>query len=98
MSLSACPTTAARSPGLAAVTLGASALEVHVTLSRASFGPDVTSSLTFEELAELVRGVRFVGTALANPAEIDKAAAARRHAALFTRSVALATRCPLGTC
>lgn len=82
--------------GLAAVTLGASALEVHVTLSRASFGPDVTSSITFEELAELVRGVRFIETALANPAEIDKAARGADMRALFTRSVALRHALPAG--
>jgi len=82
--------------GLAAATLGASALEVHVTLSRAAFGPDVTSSITFEELAELVRGVRFIETALANPAGIDKAAAGADMRALFTRSVALRHALPVG--
>ena len=32
---------------------------MHLTLSRRSFGPDVPASLTTEEMAELVRGVRF---------------------------------------
>jgi N-acetylneuraminate synthase len=46
--------------GLAAVTLGVDALEVHVTLSREMFGPDVPASLTTYELRELVHGVRFI--------------------------------------
>lgn len=47
-------------PGLAAATLGADVLEVHVTFHRGSFGPDVPASITLEELTELVRGVRFI--------------------------------------
>lgn len=46
-------------PGVIAAYLGADMLEVHVTLSRWSFGPDVTASLTIEELSQLVKGVRF---------------------------------------
>lgn len=46
--------------GLAAAALGADALEVHVTLSRDSFGPDVPSSVTIEELRHLVQGIRFI--------------------------------------
>lgn len=47
-------------PGIAAVALGARCVEVHVTMSREMFGPDVPASITTGELAELVRGVRFV--------------------------------------
>ena len=46
-------------PGVCAAYLGAQVIEVHLTLSRRSFGPDVPASLTTEEMAELVRGVRF---------------------------------------
>lgn len=46
-------------PGVCAAYLGAQVLEVHLTLSRRAFGPDVQASLTTEEMAELVRGVRF---------------------------------------
>jgi len=45
-------------PGLAAATLGAELVEVHVTLSREMFGPDVHASVTTAELAQLVAGVR----------------------------------------
>jgi len=57
--------------GLAAVTLGASLLEVHVTMSREMFGPDVIASITTEEMIKLVEGVRFIEKALQNPVDKD---------------------------
>lgn len=42
-------------PGVVASYLGASIIEVHLTLHRRMFGPDVPSSLTPEQLEELVR-------------------------------------------
>ena len=61
--------------GLAAVSLGARLLEVHVTFSRECFGPDVPASLTTSDLRQLVEGVSFIETALANPVNKDAAAA-----------------------
>src|SRR6185503_18542043 len=58
--------------GLAAVALGADTLEVHVTFSRESFGPDVPASLTTSELRELVQGVRFIRTAIQHPVNKDE--------------------------
>lgn len=75
-------------PSLAAAALGADLLEVHVTFSRQSFGPDVPASVTFEELRLLVDGVRATETMLANP--VDKNAVAVRMAKmreLFTKSI-----------
>jgi N-acetylneuraminate synthase len=76
-------------PGLAAATMGIAALEVHVTFSREMFGPDVAASITTVELAELVRGVRFIEAMCAHPVDKNTAAAelapVRR---LFTKSVA----------
>lgn len=75
-------------PGLAAATMGIAALEVHVTLSREMFGPDVPASVTTAELHELVRGVRFIEAMKAHP--VDKNAVAEELAPvrnLFTRSV-----------
>jgi N,N'-diacetyllegionaminate synthase len=57
-------------PGLAAATLGIDLLEVHVTLSREMFGPDVPASVTSGELRQLVEGVRFIEAMRANP--LDK--------------------------
>ncbi len=57
-------------PPLIAIWLGAQVLEVHLTLTRRAFGPDVAASLTVEEMAELVRGVRYVEAMRDNP--VDK--------------------------
>jgi len=54
-------------PGLIAAWEGAKVIEVHLTLSRRAFGPDVVASLTVEEMAELVRGVRYVEAMRAHP-------------------------------
>ncbi|HEX5716429.1 MAG TPA: N-acetylneuraminate synthase family protein [Thermoanaerobaculia bacterium] len=85
-------------PGLAAVTLGAEVLEVHVTLSREAFGPDVPASLTTAELRQLVEGVRFLQRALAQP--VDKDAMADEMEPLrqmFTKSVVARLDLPKGT-
>jgi len=61
--------------GLAAATLGANLLEMHIVLSRECFGPDVSASLTTTEFRQLVEGVRFIETALANPVNKEALAA-----------------------
>jgi len=81
-------------PALAAVTLGARVIEVHVTLAREMFGPDVAASVTTTELRQLVEGVRYIGAALQAPVDKDEVAielAPMR--ALFGRS--LVARCAL---
>ena len=57
-------------PGLAAATLGIQVLEVHVTLNRRMFGPDVIASLTPEELSQLVAGVKYIEKMRSHP--VDK--------------------------
>ena len=54
-------------PSLAAVTLGASMIEVHVTFSKDIFGPDTKASLTLDEMKMLVDGSKFISTALQHP-------------------------------
>lgn len=78
-------------PSLAAATVGCDVLEVHVTLSREMFGPDVAASVTAAELAEIVRGVRFIERMRAS--QPSKDGLAREFAplrAIFTKSVAVA--------
>jgi N-acetylneuraminate synthase len=85
-------------PGIAAATLGCEVIEVHVTLSRDMFGPDVPVSLTPTELAQLVDGVRFINKTIANPIDKDEMAhelAPLRN--LFTKSVVTRTKLPAGT-
>ncbi len=82
---------------LAAAALGARVLEVHVTLSREMFGPDVASSVTSGELRTLVDGVRAIETAVASP--VDKDAAAVELApmrVLFGRSLVARHALPAG--
>jgi N,N'-diacetyllegionaminate synthase len=75
-------------PALAAAWDGADVVEVHLTLSRDMFGPDVAVSLTTDELARMVAGIRFMERMRSSP--VDKNAVAadldpmRR---LFTHSV-----------
>ena len=47
-------------PSLAAVTLGASIIEVHVTISKDYFGPDTASSLDITQIKQLVKGIRYI--------------------------------------
>lgn len=61
-------------PSLAAATLGADALEIHVTMSRDMFGPDTKASVTVEELKMLADGVRAFETMLRHPVDKDAAA------------------------
>ncbi len=84
--------------GVAAAALGATMLEVHVTFSRQAFGPDVPASVTVDELADLVAGVRFVGTALDHPVDKDGLAADLAPVrGLFTRSVVARADLAAGT-
>lgn len=85
-------------PGLAAVSLGAEVLEVHVALSREAFGPDVPASLTTGELRQLVDGVRFLERALANPVDKDGMAVEMEPLRrMFTKSVVARADLAAGT-
>lgn len=75
-------------PGLAAAVLGIDVLEVHVTLSREMFGPDVAASVTTAEIRQLVEGVRFIEKMRSKA--VDKDSVAQELAPmrdLFTKSV-----------
>lgn len=85
-------------PGLAAVALGAEIVEVHVTLSRAAFGPDVAASVTTAELQQLVDGARWIHTGMTHP--VDKDAMMRELQPvreLFTKSIVARMDLPPGT-
>ena len=56
--------------GLAAAAQKIQVLEVHMTLSREMFGPDVIASITTQELKTLVDGIRYMETVLSHP--VDK--------------------------
>jgi N,N'-diacetyllegionaminate synthase len=88
---------ATTSAGLAAVALGANLLEVHVAFSRECFGPDVSSSVTTEELKQLVTGIRFIERALAHPVDKDRMASELGELKLlFGKSIVLRQPLPAG--
>ena len=49
---------------LAAKTLGAELLEFHVVFDKSMFGPDAKASLTLDDTAKLVKGIREIDVAL----------------------------------
>ncbi len=76
-------------PTLAAVAAHkAQLIEIHLTLSRDMFGPDVVASVTPAELKQLVDGVRFIENMAANPVQknaVDPRTAPMRQ--IFFKSV-----------
>ncbi|HEX7084993.1 MAG TPA: N-acetylneuraminate synthase family protein [Vicinamibacterales bacterium] len=84
-------------PSLAAATLGADVLEVHVTLSREMFGPDVPASVTTAELRQIVEGTRFIARMLASPVDKDaQATALEPMRGIFGKSLVSAEPLPAG--
>lgn len=89
--------TGRRETAIGASAIGIDMLEVHVAFHRRMFGPDVVASLTFDELAETVRMMRFIETARRHP--VDKNAIAAELApmrALFNKSIVAARDLPAG--
>ena len=75
-------------PSLAAKTLGASVIEVHITSSRDSEGVDSPSSITPAELQMLVSGVEFLDAAIKNPVNKTRlSTSAEEMRRIFGRSV-----------
>ncbi|MEM9823699.1 MAG: N-acetylneuraminate synthase family protein [Bacteroidota bacterium] len=75
--------------GIAAVALGARLLEFHAVFDRRIFGPDATSSMTIDEIQQLVEGVRFIETALQNPIDKTDNSAYTELKKIFEKSLAV---------
>jgi N-acetylneuraminate synthase len=85
-------------PALAALAQGADIVEVHLTLSRHMFGPDVPVSLTVEELQTVAAARDAFHTMAVHP--VDKDAAAddlSEMRSMFGRSLAPRADLPAGT-
>jgi N-acetylneuraminate synthase len=83
---------------LAAVTLGASVIEKHLTFSRKMYGSDAKHSLEPDEFADLVQGIRAIETMLT--AKVDKDARVadmREMKNIFEKSVVTVVPIPEGT-
>ena len=84
--------------GLAAATLGADVVEVHVTLSREMFGPDVPASLTTTELRQLVEGTRQIERMIGSPVDKDHAGDDLSDLrTIFTKSIVASRALSAGT-
>ncbi|GIU43393.1 N-acetylneuraminate synthase [Shewanella colwelliana] len=74
-------------PSIASAALGANLIEVHTVFSKRCFGPDTKSSLTIEELKNMVDGIRFVEKGIKSKVDKNMAAALRDNTkTLFSRS------------
>ena len=84
-------------PAVVAAYLGASIIEVHLTLHPRMFGPDVAASLTPDGLRSLVDGVRFAGTMRNRPVAADRRLDGLGYdPAIFGRSVVTVRPLPAG--
>lgn len=81
---------------LAAVSLGARLLEFHVTFDKRMFGPDASSSLTIDQTAKLVEGVRFVEKALLSPIDKKDLAPYSDLKGISEKSLAVNKNLPMG--
>lgn len=75
--------------GIAAVTLGAELLEFHVCFDKRMFGPDSSSSLTIDEVEELVEAVRFVEYAIQERSDNNFSVQTERNKILFGKSLSV---------
>lgn len=81
---------------IAAVALGAEILEFHAVFNKQEIGPDVTSSLTIEEIRTLVSAIRNIDQALKNPINKSDNAAFKDLKAIFEKSLAVNKTLPKG--
>ncbi|MBW2937711.1 N-acetylneuraminate synthase family protein [Aureisphaera sp. CAU 1614] len=82
--------------GIAAVALGAEILEFHVVFNKNMFGPDVSSSLTLEEAAVLVKSVNDISKALRNPVNKSQNEQFTDLKNIFEKSLAVNKKLPKG--
>jgi N-acetylneuraminate synthase len=84
--------------GLAATTLGADFIEVHVTFDKKMFGPDTSSSITINELKQLVTGSKLIKSSLNNKDDKDILVSDTSNLKkTFGRSLALVSGLPAGS-
>lgn len=85
-------------PALAATTLGAMAIEVHVTMSHAMFGPDVKASVDLNQLAQIVEGTRYISKMLHNFNDLVRRSSSQEELKqMFSKSLYAVESIPEGT-
>lgn len=81
---------------LAAVTLGATVVEKHLTFSRLMYGSDARHSAEPAQFASLVKGIREIEAMLAHPVDKDDISAVVEMKAIFEKSVVSTVSIPKG--
>lgn len=74
---------------IAAVVLGAKILEFHAVFSKNDFGPDVTSSLTIEEIKGLVEAIRNIDKAQNHPIDKTDNSSFKELKSIFEKSLSI---------
>ena len=82
---------------IAAVTLGATVVEKHFTLSKRMYGSDARHSLEPEEFSEMVCGIRAVESMLANPVDKGDVRRFTGMKEIFEKSLVAEVDIPAGT-
>ncbi len=82
--------------GLGAVALGAVVVEAHVTFDRRMFGPDAKASLTVDEFARMVEGIRFLEKARTSGPDKSLDDGKRKLRRMFGKSLAVNRDLPAG--
>lgn len=77
------------STGLAAVALGAEILEFHVAFSQEQFGPDTSSSLTLDQVEDLMKGIKDISMALKHPVDKNDLKNFKTLKTIFEKSLAV---------
>lgn len=85
-------------PCIAAVALGAQILEFHAVFDKRMFGPDASSSLSIDQITELVKGVRYIGKSLENPIDKNDLSPYSGLKKIFEKSLAVNKDLPAGHC
>ena len=83
-------------PSIAAVSLGASIIEVHTVFNKNMFGPDSSSSLSIEQLDYLVKGIRFIEESINNPVNKNDNKKFDDLKIIFEKSLAVNKNLPKG--
>lgn len=83
-------------PAIAAAALGAELVEVHAVFDKRMFGPDSRSSLSLDQLSQMVEGIRMIDTSLANPIDKDDLTPYRELKGIFEKSLAVNKDLPAG--
>jgi len=74
---------------IAAVALGAEILEFHAVFNKNMFGPDVSSSLTIEDIKQLTAAVRNIEKAKMHPIDKSDTSNVTALKAIFEKSLAI---------